>query len=286
MTGVHEQNKNWSLATRFGQFPGALLLLNMGLFLSLITGCGTLENGRGWGQDALYPVNGKRVSKALYNAATDWGTLIPAGGAVVSSLGNTDERVNSWASGHTPIFGSMDSASRAANYLLGILQAEVVLTALATPSGEDSTEWIYSKAKGLAVELGAELVTAGVTDGLKSISKRERPSGGDNSFPSGHSSAAFTNAVLANRNLQYLSMSDNLRLALQVGNYLLASATAWARVEANGHWLSDVFAGAAIGYFFGAFLHDGFMGLPEEKPVQVNVVPLQGGAMLALSFPF
>jgi PAP2 superfamily len=258
----------------------------LGFFPPLITSCGTLENGRGWGQDALYPVNGKRVSKALYDAATDWGTLAPAGGAVLSSLGNTDERVNSWATGHTPIFGSMDSASRAANYLLGILQAEVVLTALATPSGEDSQEWVYSKAKGLSVELGAELVTAGVTEGLKNISDRERPSGGDNSFPSGHSSAAFTNVALANRNLQYISMSDEARVALEVGNWLLASATAWARVEANAHWLSDVLAGAAIGYFFGAFLHDGFMGLPEDTPAQVKVVPLREGAMLALSFPF
>jgi len=258
----------------------------LGLFLALITGCGTLENGRGWGQDALYPVNGKRVSKSLYNAATDLGTLIPAGGAAVSSLGNTDERVNSWATGRTPIFGSTDSASRSANYLLGILQAEVVLTALATPSGEDSQEWVYSKAKGLSVELGAELVTAGVTEGLKSATSRERPGGGDKSFPSGHSSAAFTNVALANRNLQYLSMSEELRTALEVGNYVLASATAWARVEANGHWLSDVFASAAIGYFFGAFLHDGFMGLPEDKPAQVKVVPVHGGAMLALSFPF
>ncbi len=267
------------------KFPLRLLVI-MGFFLAFGTSCGTLENGRGWGQDALYPVNGKRVSKALYNACTDWGTLIPAGGAVAISLDNFDEKVNSWATGHTPIFGSMDSASRGANYLLGILQAEVVLTSLATPSGEDSKEWVYSKAKGLSVELGAELVTAGVTDGLKSISNRERPSGGDNSFPSGHSSAAFTNAVLANRNLQYLSMSDNLKFALEVGNFVLASATAWARVEANGHWLSDVFAGAAIGYFFGAFVHDAFMGLPEEKPVPVMVVPLHGGAMLALSFSF
>ena len=262
------------------------LLFMISLFLIVIAGCGTLENGRGWGQDALYPVNGKRVSKALYNAATDWGTLIPAGGAVLSSLGDTDERVNSWAVGHNPIFGSTDSASRAANYLLGILQAEVLVTALATPSGEDSEEWVSSKAKGLSVELGAELVTMGVTEGLKNITDRERPGSTQSGFPSGHSSAAFTNVALANRNLQYISMSDELRIALEVGNWLLASTTAWARVEANGHWLSDVFAGAAIGYFFGAFLHDGFMGLPEEKPVQVKVVPMNGGAMLAFTFPF
>lgn len=285
MTRVHEPCKSLSLPFPLKQSYAALPLI-MGFLLTFITSCGTLENGRGWGQDALYPVNGKRVSNALYNACTDWGTLIPAGGAVVSSFDNFDERVNSWATGRTPIFGSMDSASRTANYLEGILLAEVFVTALATPSGEDSKEWVYSKAKGLSVELGAELVTAGVTSGLKDISNRERPSGGDNSFPSGHSSGAFTSAVLSNRNLQQIPMSDNLRFALEVGNLVLASATAWARVEANAHWLSDVFAGAAIGYFFGAFVHDAFMGLPEENPVQVKVVPLHGGAMLSLSFPF
>jgi hypothetical protein len=285
MTRIHEQSRSLSLPFPLKQSYAALPLV-MGFLLTFITSCGTLENGRGWGQDALYPVNGKRVSKALYDAATDWGTLIPAGAAVVSSFDSFDERVNSYATGRNPIFGSMDSASRTANYLEAILVGEVLVTALATPSGEDSKEWVYSKAKGLSVELGAELVTAGVTSGLKDISNRERPSGGDNSFPSGHSSGAFTSAVLSNRNLQQIPMSDNLRFALEVGNLVLASATAWARVEANAHWLSDVFAGAAIGYFFGAFVHDAFMGLPEEKPVQVNVVPLQGGAMLALSFPF
>jgi hypothetical protein len=81
-------------------------------------------------------------------------------------------------------------------------------------------------------------------------------------------------------------MSDNLRSALELGNFVLASATAWARVEANEHWLSDVLAGAAVGYFLGSFVHDAFMGLPGEKPVQVKAVPLQGGAILLFSFPF
>jgi hypothetical protein len=285
MTQAHEQNKSLPSPIRLRRFLPALLLI-MGIFLPLITSCGTLENGRGWGQDALYPVDGTRVSHALYNACTDWGTLITAGGAVVSSLDNFDERVNSWATGHTPIFGSINSAGRASDYLEGILLAEVLGTALATPSGEDSKEWVYSKAKGLSVELGAELATATVTEGVKSITNRERPSGGSNSFPSGHSSGAFTSAALANRNLQYISMSDNLRFALEVGNVLLATATAWARVEANAHYLSDVLAGAAIGHFFGAFIHDAFMGLPEEKPLQISVFPWHGGAVVSFSFLF
>ena len=285
MTRIHEQSKSLSLPFPLKQYYAALLLIT-GFFLTLVTSCGTLENGRGWGQDAIYPVNSKRISHSLYNACVDWQTLVPAGGAVVSSLDHFDGRASVWATGHTPIFGSMDSASRTANYLVGILQAEVLLTALVTPSGEDSTEWVSSKAKGLSVELGAELVTAGATSGLKDISNRERPGGGGNSFPSGHSSAAFTNATLANRNLEYIAMSDNLRIALEVGNVLLATATAWARVEANAHFLSDVLAGAAIGHFFGAFIHDAFMGLPEEEAFHVNVAPLRGGALVAFSFPF
>lgn len=285
MTHGLGQSKSLFLPFPLRAFSVALLLI-MGLLLTLITSCGTLENGRGWGQDAIYPVNSKKTSNALYNACLDWQTLVPAGGAIVSSMDQWDQRASNWASVHNPIFGSMDSASRSANYLVGILGAEVFLTALATPSGEDSTEWVSSKAKGLSVELGANLVTAGATSGLKDISNRNRPGGGGNSFPSGHSSAAFTNATLANRNLEYISMPDYLRFTLEVGNMLLATATAWARVETNAHFLSDVLAGAAIGHFFGAFIHDAFMGLPEEQPFQVKVVPLQGGAMLALSFPF
>jgi membrane-associated phospholipid phosphatase len=285
MSKAHHQRKRAPVSFKIRAFTSTLLLV-IGFFLALITGCGTLENGRGWGQDALYPVDGKRVSWALYNAATNWGTLIPAGSAIVSSFDSFDARVNSWTISHTPIFGSINSASRASDYLDYALQAEVLVTALATPSGQDPKEWVSSKAKGLSVEVGADLVTAGVTGGLKTTVNRERPSGGDYSFPSGHTSNAFTNVALSNRNLEHIPMSDNLQIALDVGNWLLASATGWARIEADAHWLSDVFPGAAIGYFFGAFLHDGFMGLPEEKPAQANVLPLQRGAMVMLSFTF
>jgi membrane-associated phospholipid phosphatase len=285
MSKAHHQRKRVLTSVKIKAFTPTPLVI-IGFFVTLIAGCGTLENGQGWGQDALYPVDGKRVSSALFSAATNWGTLIPAGGAIVSSFDSFDSRVNSWAITHTPIFGSINSASRASDYLEYALEAEVLLTALATPSGADPKEWVSSKAKGLSVEVGAELVTAGVTEGLKGATSRERPSGGDNSFPSGHTSNAFTNVALANRNLEYIPMSDNLRIALEVGNWVLASATGWARIEGDAHWLSDVFAGAAIGYFFGAFLHDGFMNLPDEKPAQVKVIPLQRGAMLYLSFTF
>jgi hypothetical protein len=274
-----------SLPFRLKQFSAASLLI-LGFFLLFMTGCGTLENGRGWGQDAIYPLDSKKISHSFYNAFTDWGTLLPAGGAVVGSFDQFDRRTSEWATGHNPIFGSQDSASRAADYLLGALEAEVFVTALATPSGEDPKQWVYSKAKGLSVELGAELVTAGVTDGLKTATNRTRPSGGNNSFPSGHSSAAFTSATLANRNLDSIPMSKNLRFVLHAGNFLLATATAWARVEANAHFPTDVLAGAALGHFFGASIYDGFMGVPELKQYRINVLPEDGGGIVTVSFSF
>jgi hypothetical protein len=260
--------------------------LILGFLFAFMTGCGTLGNGRGWGQDAIYPVNSKRISNALYNACFDWQTLVPAGGAAAVSLDHFDRRGSNWASSQTPLFGSQDSASRAADYLLGALEAEVFLTALATPSGEDPKQWTYSKAKGLSVELGAELVTAAATDAGKDITNRSRPGGDGKSFPSGHSSSAFSSATLANRNLDSILMSENLRYALQAGNMILATATAWARVEANAHFLTDVLAGAALGHFFGAFIYDGFMGVPEEKTFHINVFPEHGGAVVAVSFSF
>ena len=260
--------------------------LIVGFLLAIMTGCGTLENGRGWGQDAIYPVKSKKISNALYNACFDWQTLVPAGGAAGLSLDHFDRRASDWAASRNPLFGSQDSASRAADYLLFALEAEVFLTALATPSGEDPKQWTYSKAKGLSVELGAELLTAAATEAGKDITNRSRPSGDGKSFPSGHSSSAFTSATLANKNLDSISMSENLRFALQAGNLLLATATAWARVEAHAHFPTDVLAGAVLGHFFGAFIYDGFMGVPELKPFHISVLPEHGGAVVAVSFPF
>jgi membrane-associated phospholipid phosphatase len=114
--------------------------------------------------------------------------------------------------------------------------------------------------------LGAALVTAGVTGLLKVTTNRTRPSGtSNNSFPSDHSSQAFSSASLSNRNLNSIKMPVGIRLPLQIGNIVIATGVAWTRVEAGAHYPSDVLAGAAIGHFLSAFIYDAFMGLPEQK---------------------
>ncbi len=80
--------------------------------------------------------------------------------------------------------------------------------------------------------------TFGITQALKYGVNRERPNGGDHSFPSGHTSAAFQGAgfIHARYGWKYA-----------VPAYISASFVGYSRVYANKHFPSDVWAGAIIG---------------------------------------
>jgi len=108
----------------------------------------------------------------------------------------------------------------------------------------------------LAVE--SLIISGAFTWTLKEIAQRPRPYTGessttwygpnrkpaDYSFPSGHSTVAFSVASV---------------IAEEYGNnpyvppiaYGLATLTAFSRIYSNEHWASDVFLGGAIGYFVG-----------------------------------
>jgi len=250
-----------------------------------VAGCGTLSNGRGWGQDALYPVDLKKIPRAVLNALVDPMTLAPAAGALVFGLSKWDKKASHWAIEHTPIFGSVQNAKNDAIYLEIPLYTEVLVTALATPSGGDSKDWVTSKLKGLAVEGAAELATAGVTSLLKDTTGRTRPNGNsNNSFPSGEASAAGSSAVLSNRNLDSIELPQEVRIPLKAVNILLGTGVGLARVEAGAHFPSDVLAGFALGNFLSTTVHDSFMGLPERKGFGFCVTPLHRGAKAELYF--
>jgi membrane-associated phospholipid phosphatase len=264
-----------------------IALFEVAFILFALTGCGTLSNGRGWGQDAIYPVDLKKIPRAALNALVDPQTFVPAAGALVFGLSKWDKKVSHWATEHTPIFGSISNASNDALYLEVPLYTEVFITALATPSGDDSKDWVYSKLKGMAVEGAAELVTAGATSLLKDATGRTRPNGSSNaSFPSGEASAAFSSVALSNRNLDSIEIPQEVKIPLKVVNILLGSGVAWARVEAQAHYPSDVLAGAALGNFLSATVHDSFLNLPKEKGYGFGIFPLRGGAMAGLYFTF
>lgn len=77
------------------------------------------------------------------------------------------------------------------------------------------------------------------TQALKYTINRTRPDGGELSFPSGHTSAAFHGAtyIYLNHDKKY----GYIALAL-------ATLTGYSRVRANRHYTSDVIAGALIGF--------------------------------------
>jgi hypothetical protein len=262
------------------------------LFLILLSavilgGCGTLPNGRRWGQDAFYPIDLDRVSRAAHDAFFNVNTLAPLGAALVFGIDDLDERASDWAVKHTPIFGSPADAGDASDDLKATLEVEAIITALATPSGDTFDKWVVSKARGGGVELLAARLTDNATSLLKDETNRTRPDKtSDESFPSAHASASFSFVTLANRNLDSIRMPPSLRPAIKAGNLVLASGVAWARVEAQRHYPSDVLAGAALGHFLTAFIHDAFLNLPEDRDVAFAVFPVEGGAGVELAFRF
>ena len=125
--------------------------------------------------------------------------------------------------------------------------------------------------------LNAFVVNWGYTTALKHIVHRERPDGSDNiSFPSGHSSNAFTLATVVERHFGWKA---------GIPAYTFASAVAVSRLQRNKHWLSDVVGGAALGYVVGRSVVR-VNGLPlDPKPSpQVSVVPIVGPRTRAVSF--
>ena len=89
----------------------------------------------------------------------------------------------------------------------------------------------------------AYLLNLGLTNVLKATVARERPNGEDDrSFPAGHASTAFTLAAVAERHFGW-------KVGLPA--YSVAGLVAVSRLQRNKHYLSDVIAGAALGYIVG-----------------------------------
>jgi hypothetical protein len=99
-------------------------------------------------------------------------------------------------------------------------------------------------------EFGDQIILAGLSNvlsngisiSLKNFIRFERPDASNNySFPSGHTTLAFTGATILNE--EY----GEKNLAYSIGGYTLATTTAAFRMLNNKHWLADVMFGAGIG---------------------------------------
>jgi len=99
---------------------------------------------------------------------------------------------------------------------------------------------IYKQDGEGAVQFTASLATTmAATFILKYSIDAERPNGENNrSFPSGHSSSAFSSATF---------LQIRYGWAYGVPAYAAATFVAWSRVYSDHHYTRDVIAGAALG---------------------------------------
>ena len=218
---------------------------------------------------------------AVRNAAQSpwvWG---PLAGAAVMQVDSWDEDVSEWARDETPVFGSEGSAQDWSDGLRNAAVAGYAVSVLATPSEAGDGGWVAAKARNAAVGVGAFAVTAGITEGLKVATSRERPNGvDDKSLPSGHAANAAVFNTLTVHNLQAIDMNSQLRTSLEIGAGAVTVGTAWARVESGDHYPSDVLVGMALGNFVGAVFAQVFLGREPDANLAFGAEPVRGGAML------
>jgi hypothetical protein len=254
--------------------------------LLLLSGCGTLPDGKGWGEEATLLPGWERVQTSAVNAAKDpwtWGPLL---GAAASQIDDFDRRTADWAREHTPVFGSQRSAEQWSDDLRSASSFVHYATILATPSGDEPAQWLLNKVKGTLVGVAAVSATGQITNYMKREFDRERPNGlTDESFPSGHTSSSAVHTRLASRNLQSIQMSAGTRTALDVGLHALTIGTSWARIEAGWHYPADTLFSMALGNFIASFVNDAFMGASATHP-SLALQAVDGGAVVGVQLRF
>jgi undecaprenyl-diphosphatase len=97
-----------------------------------------------------------------------------------------------------------------------------------------------------------------------------------NSFPSGHSTMAFTGATFFSYLYNYYHPESPWRLPLTIGAYSVAVATAALQVTSGSHFVSDVLAGAPIGSLSGflvPYLHTKSREGKSDSQPRILIVP-------------
>lgn len=146
--------------------------------------------------------------------------------------------------------------------------------------GVKATNHWFDQTKYLLI---SNLISASITQSLKFITQKERPNGAPYSFPSGHTTFAFTNAAVL-----YNEFKDTSPV-LAYSGYAFAATTGSFRMINNKHWLSDVLAGAGIGivsaelvYYFKPFQHFN----PFVKTKNITFIPQIGSNNLGFYFAY
>ncbi len=160
--------------------------------------------------------------------------IIGASAAGVSAF--ADDRTKNYFQGHRRVKEIGDVGDRLGN---GFVLAGITGALLATSySGENQKfrAMSFSLAQGF-------IMTETIVQSIKATTDRYRPNReNENSFPSGHTSSMFTYATV---------ISHYYGGKAGIPAYSVATLVGLSRIEKHKHYLSDVIAGATLGYLIG-----------------------------------
>ncbi|MFT3929215.1 MAG: phosphatase PAP2 family protein [Spongiibacteraceae bacterium] len=254
--------------------PATALLITF----HLLTGCASIGNPyiptkNDWKQSA---------SAAAENPAS-W---LPVVGAIAIVATNSDGNLSNYASSHNPVFGSGENAEKFAKDGKTALEALAFGSVLITPQSQPKLNWFEEKGRNLVAAYAAQSFANGATGALKGWTDRERPNGRNNhSFPSGHASVAAASAAIIASNIDQFQLDPLPRVLLKTTAYAASTGVAWARVESQAHYPTDILVGLGLGNFISETIYDAFLhaGLANT---QVAFIPMEGGALLTLHVGF
>lgn len=249
----------------------------------LVGGCASIPgqgSQAGFGHRIGLPNSWQQLGQAAKQAALQPGVLWPLAGAATLGISGLDDDISEWASEERPVFGS--NAARASDRLLDVSRAGLLVSGAFAPAQNHG-----DRLRGVGVEATTVLISGGLAEGLKSITRRRRPNGRNrNSLPSGHATQAAASNHLWRANLREYPIGTGAQRILGAATHTLTFATSWARIEANAHHPSDVLVGVAIGNFIADFLHISVLeakSTKQESELAIEVVPR--GAVLKFQRP-
>lgn len=223
-----------------------------------------------------------RSTQAAIKQPSSWAPLLAA---TIIAVTDKDVEISDWAQQETPVFGSMRSAANASDRLVDSLVISAGVSALFIPDHSTESDLLTTNAEFFLVESLGLSANSVITSSLKSAADRTRPNHYDQrSFPSGHTSSAFTAANFSKHNIQQLNLADNTKKYFVWAFDGAAIATGWARVEAGWHYPVDVLAGAAVGNMVANVFTD--MYLKNSESVTMTIELFRDSHKIAFTFAF
>jgi membrane-associated phospholipid phosphatase len=187
-------------------------------------------------------------------------TLLPKSNCFLSKYAIHDKIIDLFSGAKSPIDNYLQFAPLAA--VFGLKAAGV-------KSRSDFLNQVVISAK-------AELLMTVIVRGMKPWISSDRPSGGLNSMPSGHTAQAFVSATILD--MEYRDTSP----WISVAGYVVATTTGMYRMINNQHWISDVLIGAGIGIFSTKvvyFTHKYHWGKKNSNMVILPAIYKNGGGV-------